>query len=288
MTKFVVNNSEVAHLWAHQNQDHARGGGSISFRGRSLYSYSAEIARLVEDRNGNMCALHIDRSWSITTSAHQSSGRSATSHLPSFRVAEFDNPKANFENYRSRFDAALKAIGLARTNKDWKTRSAQDLLTEANDYASRFSIRARLKMPADVEAHVAGAIARERKRAALERKNEKERDREAWENWLAAKSDYCPRSYEPEGQVRLRVRADLERIESSKGAQCPIEHARLAFAAMVRCKAAGEGFKRNGRTIALGTFQVDEIAANGTLRAGCHTVAFSEGQRIAKELGWEV
>jgi hypothetical protein len=82
MTRYVVNNSQVPHLWAHQSQDHAKGNGSISFSGRSIYSYAAEIGRLADAPNGERVALLISRTWSITTSGHQSAARSAVSHMP--------------------------------------------------------------------------------------------------------------------------------------------------------------------------------------------------------------
>src|SRR3954452_20181905 len=90
MTRTVVNNSQVPHLWANQSQDHAKGNGSISFSGRSLYSYAAEIGRLVDAPNGGRVALLISRTWSPTTSSHQSAARSAVSHLTRFSVPHLD------------------------------------------------------------------------------------------------------------------------------------------------------------------------------------------------------
>jgi hypothetical protein len=43
---------------------------------------------------------------------------------------------------------------------------------------------------------------------------------------------------------------------------------------------AGETYQRNGHSIHLGHYTIDSIAADGTLRAGCHVIQRSEIERF--------
>ena len=81
--------------------------------------------------------------------------------------------------------------------------------------------------------------------------------------------------------VLLRVNGDG--VETSKGVRFPLEH---GLKALPLIKAAiGKGWHKNGHTIHLGHYTIDEILTNGDVKAGCHYVPFSEIERIAKELG---
>lgn len=81
----------------------------------------------------------------------------------------------------------------------------------------------------------------------------------------------------------LRIRGDA--IETSQGAQFPIEHGTRAFPIILRCRANGKGWVTNGHTVHLGHFRIDGIDPDGTVHAGCHVVKWEEIERIAKELG---
>lgn len=71
MTKHVVSNSQVAHLWANQSQDWAR-GFSMSFNGNYLSSYRTVIARLLPDKQfrGRPVCLIRTPFWGPTTAKH--------------------------------------------------------------------------------------------------------------------------------------------------------------------------------------------------------------------------
>lgn len=81
----------------------------------------------------------------------------------------------------------------------------------------------------------------------------------------------------------LRVRGDV--VESSRGAECPLPDAIQAIRRVRIVIARGESWRRNGETLPLGDFQVDIIAADGEVRAGCHRIQYCEIDRIGKELG---
>jgi len=67
--KKVFNNSEVAHVWAQQNQKTGRNSNhSFSFDEKSIYSYSTEMARFIDKD----IVLINCRQYSVTTSQHVS------------------------------------------------------------------------------------------------------------------------------------------------------------------------------------------------------------------------
>lgn len=76
----MASNSNVAHAWANQVKEKLT-GSNFYFRGPSLYSYSTEIARFVEGK-----PIFTTRTYSVSTSRHQSEARSATRHLFRFYV----------------------------------------------------------------------------------------------------------------------------------------------------------------------------------------------------------
>lgn len=69
-----MNTNEVFHLWAHQAKPEGK-SGNVRFDGVDLYSYGAIIATMV-----NGVVVLSDRSYSMTTSRHQSKARQALTH----------------------------------------------------------------------------------------------------------------------------------------------------------------------------------------------------------------
>lgn len=74
-------------------------------------------------------------------------------------------------------------------------------------------------------------------------------------------------------------------IETSRGAEFPIDAALRALPVIRRMKKQGKGWQRNGETLPLGSFQIDTIYPDGNVKAGCHLVTYAEIELIAKELG---
>jgi hypothetical protein len=81
----------------------------------------------------------------------------------------------------------------------------------------------------------------------------------------------------------LRVVGDT--VQTSRGAEFPVEHARRAFPLLQRIVASGTAWQRNGHKIPLGHFQIDKVDVGGTVHAGCHIVPWSEIERAARDLG---
>lgn len=96
--------------------------------------------------------------------------------------------------------------------------------------------------------------------------------------------------------LRLKARGPANRgesrigkpheVETSWGARFPVEDATRAFRFIAIIRKRGECYKPNGEQApTLGHYRIDRIAANGTVRAGCHTVAWTEIEGIARQLG---
>jgi hypothetical protein len=85
------------------------------------------------------------------------------------------------------------------------------------------------------------------------------------------------------GGAYLRVRGD--NVETSLGATVPLAHAVKAFGFIKLLRERGEAWQRNGKTVRVGHFQVDSIAPNGDIHAGCHFIKWEELARIAAAIG---
>ena len=73
-----MNNSMVAHLWANEKKESAR-GSNLFFEGRSIYSYGYhfEVGRIVRNKCGEKAYLLNDEYYSSSTCKHQRRVRSA-------------------------------------------------------------------------------------------------------------------------------------------------------------------------------------------------------------------
>lgn len=67
-----MNNSMVAHLWAHEQEESAS-GSNFFFEGTSIYSYGHhfEVGRIVKNKQGKKAYLINEDYYSATTSKHQ-------------------------------------------------------------------------------------------------------------------------------------------------------------------------------------------------------------------------
>ncbi len=71
--RYVVDKSMVAHLWAHQMQDHARTGhGSFYFQGADIFSYGSHFrcGSVSKNKAGEIAYLITTRTYSNSTSKH--------------------------------------------------------------------------------------------------------------------------------------------------------------------------------------------------------------------------
>lgn len=85
------------------------------------------------------------------------------------------------------------------------------------------------------------------------------------------------------GGAAIRIVGD--NLETSHGASVPLAHAIKAFRFVKLVRQRGVDWQRNGKTIRVGHFQIDRIAANGDFVAGCHKFTWPEIERAAALAG---
>lgn len=293
----VVSNNELPHLWAHQTQSHAKNNnGSYYFEGSTIYSYGSHfpIARMVNSGNG-MCVLMTTRTRSITTAKHIGLTRQAVHHLPKFYVNDVTaNPSQKDVNaYAVRIMDALVKASRARTNKSFHIREAQRMQQQAIRFAQMFNLDAsQIPTIAEDEESIKAMVREEQKRQReyeQKRQEQLQRDKqEILDRWLSGNRGYNP----PYGlsEVFLRVVQDRDGyngpvVETSKGAWFPLKQAQRAFALVKAVMERGEVWVPNGGvSCKLGYYQINEIWPDGTVIAGCHTVAYRAMERIREQL----
>ena len=322
--KTVFDNHMLAHVWAQRSQAYGKtSNGNFYFDAGTLYSYGShfKVAKFVSTRGDTgQAVLFNNRRYSMSTGRHQSLARNAVRGLglPVFTV---DNPdprtdKDHLANYldliasRDR-SQALHEKARASHRKDWLRREAEAFQAAADSYAAAFIKGDPSKMVAK--------LAREDAKAAKERaKREAEREvariatiaairpiatelADYWragadwsEVWAQAETKtraigcdvYFLRDVHASLPTMLRVNGD--NIETSRGAEFPVDHAKRAFRLLAAIVAKGEGWEANGHSIPLGHFTVNRVLPNGTIIAGCHTVAWAEVEACAAVLGLTV
>ena len=281
----VVSSREVVHLWAHQVQDHARNSSrSVSFNGPSLYSYRAEIARIVDAPTGKV-ALHSSHRWSITTARHQLDARRAIpGSVVSFAVPNLGTSAsyhaANLAYFREQREASLGRAQRARIYGDSYRAQAATMAQRAGRYCEVFTLSSEDSVVAQVVAEAAEAralLAANEARYAEEARQEAARvDAELADSvtlWRQGGSVNISRY----SRILLRLSADGESVETSRGAFVPLDHAQRLYGLVV-ARSVKFGDK-------CGHYRVDRVGES-TLTLGCHEIDRAEIDRLAESFGW--
>lgn len=294
--RHVVSTDEVPHLWAHQTQDSARNAkGSLYFKGDTIYSYGDHfpIARIVENAAGVKAVLFTTRDYSVTTSRHKGMVWSAIP-FGVFQVTSPDNTNfdAIFNDYETRIRLGAKAVLRARGRAEGKLQAVDRLVHEANRFAEFFGLSRRAIVPPEIDSAEFRAKAADwarrqnginaRRYATIQARRERQRDlrrqgQQATLNaWLAGEKVPVPW-----GLHNIYLRIEGNEIATTRGARFPVSHAIRAIPLIRRVKESGEPYKRNGHTVHLGHYAIEEIDKDGNVRAGCHFVENAEVERIA-------
>lgn len=107
-----MNNSMVAHLWAHEQEESAS-GSNFFFVGTSIYSYGHhfEVGRIVKNKQGKKAYLINEDYYSATTSKHQCYVRNA---IPTwamvFSVGDNISDTGNMRFVASKLESIKKSI----------------------------------------------------------------------------------------------------------------------------------------------------------------------------------
>jgi hypothetical protein len=293
-----------------------------SFKGTAFKSYDTVIARVVKTRDGERAYLITDHTYSVTTTQHQREVRSAIpSGAKKFVVpvdvnGHYAHPSVSEDHEENLFLFNEEVKGLVEESKKARLPKSRCLMVEAwqlhlqaKTYFDTFDCGAGTvddfpysdgMMAETVAAHNADLERREA--ARIERyRARREAERAAWEAAAplrAAKEreeaekraaeievwrNGGPRGYNWYSlPTMLRVKDGV--VETSRGANFPIDHAKRGLALVRSVIQRGEEWHTNGHTCHLGPYKIDRITSDGTVYAGCHEVRWEEIERIAAQL----
>lgn len=281
--------SEVSHLWANQVQDNAR-CRNARFDGTKFYSYSTVIADIHTNVRGDELVLICNDNYSMTTSKHKRYVAQAANHKDVLYV-DLVSPDerghdSNYCGFMERHAKLIDQASRARENKGYHLQQANSLLRSMTDYAQFFDIV--WAMPAEVEgvdeiiaaatiklkAKIANQDARNEvlsaKRAVLEI--------EQLEIWLAG-------GITQTRFARLALRIKNDEIQTSHGANIPLDHALKVWPVIYRAHILGRPFiPSQERAIHLGHYRFNSFQ-DDVLTVGCHRIPYSEIERMASQLG---
>ena len=299
--KHVFGTSEIPHLWAHRTQDEARNRqGNLYFNGDTIYSYGSHfpIARHVGNKSGDHAILFTTATYSVTTSGHCSAVRSAIpSGIPVFHVPEVypdtrtvkESHEENLKRYAETIEEHVAKCARARLsfNKEWHHAQAEELRNEALAYCKFFGLpKPNIKPIPALDSRLLEKIRKlEAKRAAEQAEQTKRERAEAIarqaqliEQWRAGQYSGC--FYD----VPVMLRIDGHEVLTSRGVRFSVSHAKRALAFVRKVRESGQAYVHNGHTIHLGSYAIDRIEPDGTVKAGCHVVCWQEIERIAPVL----
>lgn len=302
--KTVVNSNMVAHLWANQSQPEARNSNkSFYFDGLTIYSYGNHfpIAKFHEV-NGVRFILFTTKTYSSTTHKHVALTNRAIAK--GITVIKCANVRPCSESEHLMNLSAMKHELIDLMNKAARARSSFGYLNERMEkvvwrygsYRRVFRLETvsdRLAIPEDWKAQAQirlkeqaeqdKARKEQRKRAAEQQKKELLAD---MLNWIEHKEcNYSAYQY-PVIQLRLK---DAETVETSKGAELPVAHARKLWDTIQEIKLGErEEYQHNGHSLHAGSFVVQYIKRDGSLRAGCHDMTYEAMAGFANRMHWPV
>ena len=225
------------------------------------------------------------------------------------------NDKTTLDHLAEDIKAAAEAVAKPRIRPETKARAWASLLklvADANAFCQFFGIRKRFKTPADMDKltetlKAAAAKAAKANKLARQKAEEKriartKEERLKYETalplWLAGEIARLPHNPDRETSAYLRIMPagpnpeHEAEVQTTQGACFPLAHAVRAIRMIRRLKQSRIEtpfvlpdvplFVRNGHSIHLGHYQIDQVDMDGTIKAGCHVVSGEEFERFAR------
>lgn len=295
--KTVVTSEMVAHLWANQSQSTARNArNSFFFRDSTIWSYGAHfpIARHVAPDT----ILFTTRTYSNTTCKHLLHTRRAIAshktvlHVHNVLANNRIDHLANLKDLQANFIKTLDTASRARTYFDLHMEAAKRLVETHNTYREFFRVEEGTEALTLSPEWREGAKRRRAAHAELMKEQAEIEARYALENMRAwVQGLPMPHAHRgtdnfPETCIRLK---DAETIETSRGAEVPVTHARELWGWIHAIhNGEREPYYHNGHSLHVGSFRVDSISKDGTVKAGCHTLKYDMLKAFADRMNWHV
>ena len=284
-----MNNKQVAHIWAHQNKEYAK-GSNFYFEGDTIYSYGRHFP--IAKHCGNYILMTTQR-YSSSTSRHISYVRQAASHLPIINVENVDKTSSEIiEGLKKMAQKLIEEALASKTElgKCLKLSAAEcveiDLVTFCRligdvPYATPngdLYEKAESFLAAREEKIRAGRAARD------EKKHQSINIRlEQWK--VRGRSIDTSGFYLLPPAMRSEDRSCDKFVVTSHRAEVPYEEARQAFIQIMQYWDKGSEEVHNLAGYKIGDFTGLRIASD-TVSIGCHTFQKSEVMRFATQEGW--
>lgn len=315
MSKKLRNTDAVFHSWAHQ-QFPAAECGNVSYEGTRLYSYRACIANIIAPG----VVAHTTQLWSVTTSGHQARARQASDHM---RTVWCYNPGGSISSNRAVIMEKIDDLLRAADKKEFKKNGDETVLSKKRrldnlgearrlaeqfneylDYGPDTDVKP-IVMPEDMEPMLeelrlrdeAAAAALEERRKKLEEEEAKRRakDLEDAKGYIKLWREHKESEWEDRrphlGSLPplLRLSKDGEEVETSWGANIPVKDALRLWPIIQRVRRKEFAPEDLGVELKfpmkLGPFTLNVIKKDGSIKVGCHSIAFGEIEDIAIRLG---
>ena len=281
--KNVFTNRELPHIWAHQSQESGRAHNMFFDRG-TIYSYGWHfpMARHVVDKFGGKCVLFTTEDYSNTTARHKSITRRAIpAGVPVFHTGDVTAAPSE-AMLQGMVDVIRARVSGIRTSKSkWGLNDIPTLVNNARMFKAAFKLRGGVYDP-DLSDQIELRRKWETGQAVRDEKREA-KNKETLAKWLSLPE--LP--FEPKpGYAYMRVGCALNaEVETTLGARVPLEHVQKVAPLVLLLLKEGRTYKKNGHTIHLGNYTLDEITAEGDVIAGCHRFDRAEIERFAKVIG---
>lgn len=288
MRKVLKSTNEVMHFWANKVQEEGK-AGNVFFIGDKVYSYGHHFCIARHLPSG--AVAFTTRKYSPTTSSHVSDARSAARHLPMVFCYNPDNSASdNMKAARNEINELLVKSGKPRirqTTRDGLKAEALHTAEQANAYLAALPESEREHVrpidTSDLEAVRAQLVEAEKAREKLAAEQRAARAVELVEKlnqWKAGELIHV-------GGLRelppaLRLNSERDTVQTSHGADIPVKAARVLWPVIQRTMRGKKEFIPGSP---IGSYRLTKIRANGSIVVGCHDIAFTEIESIAKQLG---
>ena len=276
----LKNNSEVAHFWANKRQPNGK-SGNMFFENETIYSYGYHFP-MAKFINKNTVLYNVD-SYSITTSQHQSTVRSA---IPSYykvikciAINKYDlNSHDHLKNinwYISQTKEFISKSKRARVNKAYYLQDAKNMIYNLNEYLKLFRIKSKLpyKQQKEIKTLLNSDFSQIQDEIIALEKKKQEKERallaEKLPKWRKGEIYNLPNTN------RQFLRVINENIETSLHVKISIDN----FKKYYRLLKSGfnmVNIKIDGWRV---TNQTDKL-----LKIGCHTLSINEIEKIYNKI----
>lgn len=261
--------SQVAHLWANQQQDSAKNSGhNFYFSGKTIYSYGSHfpIAKHAANDKGEACVLFTERSYSNTTAKHIIATRQACRHL---NLIYCYSPEAshaeNFKYWLNNIETISRNLPRSRKPEIYLSQISQvaDTVKKYTDFFD-IAIPETLQVAMNIgnkdqySEYWAKKVELEKLEAIRVQKELEKRHKKELKKWVAGETH---RLYVHNGYDYLRLDKEDNRIQTTQAVQIPFEIGKRFWESLK------SGSVQPGHKIL--DYTVDAI--NGTVKIGCHT-----------------